>query len=115
MPTYTEFYELYSSSNCNWEWTEDYNGSGIAGYIVTSKKTGYTGNSIFLPAAGQRNLGTTENGGTSGSYWTSVLSPGGISMYAYYMSIDKSYYYIRAGSGGGHSRPIGLSVRAVTE
>ena len=115
MPTKTEFDELENSSNCNWEWTDDYNGTGIAGYIVTSKKTGYTGNSIFLPAAGQRNLGTTENGGTSGSYWTSVLYPGGVSMYAYYMSIDKSYYYIRSGAGGGHSRAIGLSVRAVTE
>lgn len=115
MPTKTEFDELENSSNCNWEWTDDYNGTGIAGYIVTSKKTGYTGNSIFLPAAGQRNLGTTEDGGTSGSYWTSALYPYGVSLYAYYMSIDKSYYYTRGGAGGGHSRAIGLSVRAVTE
>ena len=114
MPTYTECDELSNSSNCNWEWTEDYNGSGIAGYIVTSKKTGYTDNSIFLPAAGHRNDmegGTpTDTGGTRGNYWSSSLYPLLNSTYAYYIRLTKSGY-----STAAYNRPYGYSVRAVTE
>lgn len=51
--------------NCTWEWTDDYDGSGAKGYVVTSTISGYTTSSIFLPAAGfymyatarQRHLG----------------------------------------------------------
>ena len=114
MPTMTEWDELSSSSNCNWEWADNYNGSGIKGYIVTSKKTGYTGNSIFLPAAGHRNDmegGTlTDTGGTQGNYWTSSLHPGGSSMWAWRLQIRSSDNYTTYGV-----RPYGFSVRAVTE
>ena len=41
-------------SNCTLTWTENYNGTGVAGTIVTSKIKGYTDRSIFLPAAGLR-------------------------------------------------------------
>lgn len=116
MPTYTEFKELYSSSNSNWEWTDDYNGSGIAGYIVTSKKTGYTGNSIFLPAAGHRNDmteagNTTDTSGTKGNYWTSDLIVDSRPLYTRYMYFDHSSIYIY----NFKDRCYGFSVRAVTE
>ena len=45
MPTEAEFNELIYS--CDWAWTTQ---NGVMGYKVTSKKTGYTGCSIFLPA-----------------------------------------------------------------
>lgn len=74
MPTRSEMHELASTDNCTWEWTNDYNDTGIAGYTVTSKKAGYTGNSIFLPAVGYR-LGTSlYEQGTNGYYWTASVS-----------------------------------------
>lgn len=116
MPTYTEFEELYSSINSKWEWTDDYNGSGIAGYIVTSKKTGYTGNSIFLPAAGHRNDmteagNTTDTSGTKGNYWTSDLIVDSRPLYTRYMYFNHSSISIY----NSKDRCYGFSVRAVTE
>ena len=51
MPTVDEYLELRNTSNCDWTWNENYQGSGVSGYVVTSKKEGYTDQSIFLPAA----------------------------------------------------------------
>lgn len=45
MPTYKEIEELMN--NCDWRWSNNINGKGVSGYVVTSKKNG---NSIFLPA-----------------------------------------------------------------
>lgn len=47
MPTDEQLEELYFY--CDWKWTDNYNGSGVAGQIGTSK---FNGNIIFLPAAG---------------------------------------------------------------
>ena len=52
MPTEAEWKELIDENNCSWVWTDNYDGSGSAGYIVTSKKVGYTDKYIFLPSAG---------------------------------------------------------------
>ena len=51
MPTNAEFEELLNTSNCTWTWTTL---NGVSGYKVVSKKSGYAGNWIFLPAAGCR-------------------------------------------------------------
>ena len=67
MPTKREWQELMR--DCTWEWTKQ---SGVFGFKVTSKISGYTDNSIFIPAAGY----IDENGYHSGStyvvgyYWT---------------------------------------------
>ena len=47
MPTSAEQDEL--RTECTWTWTDDYNGTGVEGCIVTSK---INDNHIFLPAAG---------------------------------------------------------------
>ena len=57
MPTDAEWTEL--RENCEWTWTDDYNGTGVKGRIVTSN---INGNSIFLPAADDL-----------GYYWSSSL------------------------------------------
>ena len=57
MPTNAECQELID--NCTWTWTSNYNGTGVAGQIVTSKTNG---NHIFLPS-----------GGYVGVYWSSSL------------------------------------------
>ena len=51
MPT-KEVWETLLGADYDWEWTENYRNSGVAGMIVTSKVDGYAGNSIFLPSTG---------------------------------------------------------------
>ena len=66
LPTKTEFDELCNENNCTWTWTEQ---NGVEGYKVTSKKNG---NSIFLPAAGWRDVTSLYSEGTNGYYWGST-------------------------------------------
>lgn len=77
MPTKEEVSELMNSSNCTWTWTTK---NGVPGYKVTSRKSGYTANSIFLPANGMKSGSSVSDGGTVGNYWTSSISAG----YPYY-------------------------------
>ena len=107
MPTYAEWTEL--RENCTWTWTSDYNGTGVAGRIVTSNKDGYTDKSIFLPAAGFRGGDDLSDAGSFGYYWSSSLS-----------SDDPSgaYYVIFYSGGVGRKyggRCYGLSIRPVQE
>ena len=107
MPTDTEWAELINT--CTLTWTGDYNGTGVAGIIVTSNISGYTDKSIFLPAAGRRNGARLNGAGSNGRYWSSSL----ISDLPYgacgvnFLSGD-----VGMGSGG---RYCGRSVRPVSE
>ncbi|MGM9747158.1 MAG: hypothetical protein ACI30H_09385 [Paludibacteraceae bacterium] len=67
MPTDEEWTEL--CENCAWKWTDDYNGTGIAGDVVT----GFNGNFIFLPAAGYRGRDDLDAAFYYGIYWSSSL------------------------------------------
>ncbi|MBO7232362.1 MAG: InlB B-repeat-containing protein, partial [Bacteroidales bacterium] len=98
-PTYDEMRELIDQ--CSWYWTDR---NGVYGYEVTSP---YTGNSIFLPAAGYYN-GTSFNQSQSvGNYWTSSVyesNPANAHMLKfghYEVTTDRFYRY------------YGESVRAV--
>lgn len=105
MPTRAEQDELRNTDNCTWEWKTNYNGTGVNGYLVTSKKNG---NSIFLPASGYR--GSSVNYvGSLGYYWSSSLDEGD-SNYARYLYFNSDYV-------GSHvsSRYDGLSVRPVCQ
>lgn len=73
IPTKEEWQALMDLANFDWSWTSDYNGTGIAGMVVTSKVTGYEGNSIFLPAAGRYDGGSLGYAGSSGQYWSSTI------------------------------------------
>ena len=64
MPTEAEICELMD--NCTATWTDDYNGTGVAGRIFTSKTNG---NSIFLPASGCCD-GSSVGGLGFGYYWS---------------------------------------------
>jgi hypothetical protein len=66
MPTGSEIGELTNTSNCTWEWTSV---NGVNGYKVTSKKTGFEGRSIFLPAAGHITSSVLQDQNIKGSYW----------------------------------------------
>ena len=107
MPTNEEWAEL--RENCTWEWTDNYNGTGIAGRIITSNKTGYTNKSIFLPAAGRRADTHFYTVGSTGCYWSSSLNK------------DTPYYawYAEIHSGGFGEyftdRYYGYTIRPVTK
>lgn len=103
MPTASELQELIDG--CDWEWTDDMNGSGIAGRIGVSKKNGKV---IFLPAAGYSGGGCRSDEGDLGSYWSSSLyssrpyDASTLDFYSGYIGVD--YYRFRS---------YGYSVRAV--
>ena len=106
MPTDSEWTELRNTDNCTLTWTTQ---NGVNGYLVTSKKEGYTDRSIFLPAAGGRTGANLDNVGSYGRYWSSSLNTG-LSYRAYYV-------YFSSGSVGRYVdyRYNGSSVRPVQE
>ena len=65
MPTKAEIEELCNTSYTTWTWTTQ---NGVSGCRVTSK---VNGNSIFLPAAGERYTTYLDKGGASGRYCSS--------------------------------------------
>ena len=99
MPTDAEWTEL--REQCTWTWTTQ---NGKNGYKVTSKKSGYTNNSIFLPAAGYRSDSSLYSAGSHGDYWSSSLStvsPG----LAWDVGFSSSNVY-RSGSLRYYGRPV---------
>ena len=99
MPTYDELKEL--RDNCTWRWTTQ---NGVKGYKVE----GPNGNSIFLPAAGYRDVSSLYGAGSSGKYWSST--PYDDIYYAYRLLFDSSDH------GMDHDyRYCGLSVRPILE
>ena len=65
MPTYDDWQELFDY--CDDAWTYDYNSTGVAGCIFTSK---INGNSVFFPAAGYCYYSSVYNVGSEGEYWS---------------------------------------------
>ena len=108
MPTYTECEWLVNPDNCDWQWTDDYNDTGVAGRIVTSKVEGYKGNSIFLPATGSM-INTWHSTGYGG-YWSSSrykMNP----LYAWKVFFNSE----KAKSSFDSERYLGYPVRPVSE
>lgn len=103
MPTASELQELIDG--CDWEWTDDMNGSGIAGRIGVSKKNGKV---IFLPTAGYSGGNDRYDEGYDGYYWSSSLNSYGPN-YAYDLYFYSDGIYV---SSYGY-RNYGYSVRAV--
>ena len=67
MPTKAEIQELIDYTTN--EWFTNYNGTGVNGW----KFTGSNGNSIFIPAAGDRSGSWFANQGDHGNVWSSSL------------------------------------------
>ena len=105
MPTRNEWKALYD--NTTNAWTTDYNGTGVAGRVFTSKKD--TSKSIFLPAAGYFYGTSVVYVGSYGYYWSSSLNTDNPAYYAYIL-------YIRSGDvapADYSRRSDGQSVRPV--
>ena len=104
MPTDAELTEL--REQCTWTWTTQ---NGVYGYKVTSKKSGYTNKSIFLPAAGDRYDRSHGDAGCIGYYWSSSLYTGSPNNA---WSVDLYSDYV---DRYGYSRYYGFSVRPVCQ
>ena len=102
MPTYDECQELID--NCDATWTDDYNGTGVAGCIFTSK---VNGNSVFLPAAGYYDFSSVIDVGSVGFYWSASWISSSFAWDMDFESWNQQVY-------NGH-RYYGCSVRAVCE
>ena len=103
MPTYAEIDELID--NCTWKWTTY---KGTKGKLVTSKKNG---NSIFLPAAGYRDVTNLYFAGSCGHYWSSSLVSGSPHM-AWLMNFSSLSDYVYRSE---YFRFSGFSVRPVSD
>lgn len=103
MPTDAEWTEL--RTKCTWTWTTNYNGTGVSGQIVTATN----GNSIFLPAAGDRYDTPRGYACFDGNYWSSSLYT--VSPY----DARGVYFGSDFASMGSDYRCIGRSVRPVSE
>ncbi|MBR4676833.1 MAG: hypothetical protein IKO99_02395 [Bacteroidales bacterium] len=103
IPTEEQWQELLDE--CQWTWTDNYNNTSVAGYIVANryKKDAY----IFLPAAGFYDKNFFYQGNLTGDYWSSSLDKNN-SSYARFVSFN---------SGGcrvvSNNRFYGISIRAV--
>lgn len=106
MPKRKEMIELIEG--CQWEWTYDYERTGIEGFIGTSKTNGRT---IFMPAAGcsAEQKKDSETRAKMGYYWTATISAYAAPM-AYYYGFSANSSLIRR-----IERYVGQSVRAVKD
>ena len=115
MPTDNEMSELIRE--CTWTWTTR---SGVKGFLVSSKRAGYTNRSIFLPAAGidigsqfGENINPDLKDGVF--YWTSSLNPddsceaGGLVYYHGSDGIGLSYDDVQL------ERCYGIPIRPVSD
>ena len=100
MPTQEEFQELYNNTTVTW--TQQ---NGVNGRLFTASN----GNSLFLPAAGDRWGDELYDAGDWGSYWSSSLDTG-IPDYAWLFCFDSDYYDMYYTNRG-----YGFSVRPVRE
>lgn len=103
MPNKGDIDELIKG--CEWEWTNDFNGTGVAGQIGTSKTNG---NVIFLPATGNYS-GVLSGAGSYGYYWSRSLNTSN-SKNAYYLTITTKHI-----DWNNDFRHHGRSVRAISK
>ena len=114
MPTDAELTEL--REQCTWTRVTQ---NGVKGFKVTSKKSGYTNKSIFLPAAGSRLDSSLRDPVTYGFYWSSSLSTENPDS-AWYVSFTTGVGAVDSEMGSlvgryDYYRNFGFSVRPVCQ
>ena len=111
MPTYIDFIELRSTSNCTWAYVERTNSSGetISCYKVVSNKNN---NTIYFPFSGYCNKLYHDTSHNWGCYWASTLYN---SKGTYKENEAAEYYTGNTIAMDRNPRYCGLSVRPVAE
>jgi len=100
MPGREDWVELRTNTTC--QWVEQ---NGIGGW----KFVGNNGNSIFLPAAGCRELQIQSDAGVIGFYWSSSIGSNS--------PVSGRYFYFSStnATSGNYNRYYGFSVRPVRQ
>ena len=104
MPTKKQMSEL---TNTNYTTTEKTTLNGVVGLKITSKRTGFVGKSIFLPAAGYKLNSSLNGAGVNCYYWSTTIKKEGL---VYILTIDGSTV---KGAVSTSNRQMGQSVRPV--
>jgi hypothetical protein len=89
MPTAKEEEELLEG--CVWEWTNNYDGTGVAGRVGFSKTNS---NIIFLPAAGYISGEENSSLGSEGFYWSSSRMINYFTQSSTIFSLDNRCYLV---------------------
>lgn len=71
MPTVEDWNELIA--NTSFKFTDNYNGTGVAGVIIYGIKNGYTDKTIFIPKNGRREQTGLSSIGSVAYCWSSTL------------------------------------------
>lgn len=125
MPTFAECQELLRE--CDWVWTEDYNGISVKGYIVYKRKNenfysslygvpsspySISDTHIFLPATGWLYGSSLDFAGSACYYWSSSLEDGSMDAYCIFAGWIDFYtnHYMKY-----QPREFGMTVRGVCE
>lgn len=101
LPTYDEMRELID--NCSFQWTTR---NGVEGGLFTSKKSGYTNKSIFIPAGGDMYKDDIRYKGEQGRTWCDEYFEKEGSTYGYVIYFDKSQAYRSYGWGLAVKMPV---------
>ena len=106
MPTTAEFQALGDAVTTSW--TADYQGSGVAGVVLTSTADGAT---LFFPACGSAYFGSVGSVGRLGCYWSSSLNLDDDDIYAYGL-----YFYSNGVEwNSDYDRSNGFPIRGVVD
>ena len=104
MPTTDEYAALGAAVNS--AWTADYQGSGVAGLVLTDKTD--SSKVLFFPAAGSCDYGSVLDVGGRGYYWSSSVNSSRVQR-AYDVSFGNGHVRWQ----GYGDRYIGVAVRGV--
>ncbi len=70
IPSESDFKELLTTRNCTVKWCKL---NGVGGYLFTSVRKGYEGNSLFLPLSGMKDHNIVKWDGQYGWYWCNSI------------------------------------------
>jgi hypothetical protein len=88
IPTTAEYDALSASTTS--AWTSSYEGSGVAGLVLTDKEN--SSKKLFFPACGYCLEGSADEVGSDGLYWSSSIYGSSV-QYAYYLYFGNGYVY----------------------
>lgn len=97
IPTKEDFAALSTATTA--AWTADYEGSGVAGLVLTD--TTDSSKTLFFPACGACNNSSVYNVGNTGYYWSSSLNTG-VASYEIMFSSSHTNWQNSTGRQYGH-------------
>lgn len=113
IPTESDFRELLTSRNCEAKWCKL---NGVGGFLFTSVRKGYEGNSIFIPLAGMKDHSSIRFAEEYGWLWCNSIYYNGEK--SVYVTTDASVLCLQHNDVDNHiissrTRYLGLPIRPV--